>query len=67
MRDEFDNEVSADDLLEQLGDKVEELFQAVTDDPGLADDAKADVIQMMEEIQQYIEDARKITSASSDE
>jgi hypothetical protein len=48
------------DALQWLGDKLEELFAVVTDDDALPDDAKADIIQMMEEIQQYIDDAEQI-------
>jgi hypothetical protein len=48
-----------EDALTWLGDKVEELFAVVTDDD-LPDDAKAEIIQMMEEIQQYIDDAKQV-------
>ena len=52
----------SDDALVLLGDTVESVLNIVTDDAELPDDAKADVIQMLEEIQQYADDARKVIS-----
>lgn len=52
----------SDDALVLLGDTVESVLNIVTDDAELPDDAKADVIQMLEEIQQYVDDARKVIS-----
>ena len=43
----------SDEALNLLGDTVESVLNIVTDDDELPDDAKADIIQMLEEIQQY--------------
>lgn len=51
-----------DDALVLLGDTVESVLNIVTDDDELPDDAKADIIQMLEEIQQYVDDARNVIS-----
>ena len=52
----------SDEALDLLGDTVESVLNIVTDDDGLPDDAKADIIQMLEEIQQYVDDARNVIS-----
>ena len=59
---ELDDIDDTDDALVLLGDTVEAVLNIVTDDAGLPDDAKADIIQMLEEIQQYADDARKVIS-----
>ena len=52
----------SDDALIHLGDAVDAVLNIVTDDAELPDDAKADIIQMLEEIQQYVDDARNVIS-----
>lgn len=68
MRDEFDNEVTTDEILEGFEADLEAAFwPTLHDDPLLSDDDRAEVTRLVEEAEENIRAARKITSASSDE
>lgn len=66
MRDEFENEVTADDVLEGFEHDLENVFWPVlNDDSELTDDQRAEVTRHMEQAEEAIKAARKITAGSS--
>jgi hypothetical protein len=57
MRDEFGNEASTEEIIKTYSGETDEIIVQITDDSSITDDVKADLIQIFEEIGQFIDDA----------
>ena len=67
MRDEFDNEVTTGDMLEGFEHDLETSSgPPCTTTAGLTSDDKAEVTRLVEQAEEAIKDARKITSGSAE-